>query len=177
MLLDFWFDYSCPYAYAASALVQGVATRSGATLRYRPFLLGGVFRAVGTAQNLATTLSPQKALHLLHDQQRALVRAGLPLRFPPPHPRRTDHAQRATLAAARIGDARPLVHALFRAYWADGLVIEDEAVVRSLAARHLASPSPPSLRPPTLAPPPSLPPHCPPGGGLKRSQAAPSREG
>lgn len=136
MLLDFWFDYSCPYAYAASALVQGVATRSGATLRYRPFLLGGVFRAVGTAQNLATTLSPQKALHLLHDQQRALVRAGLPLRFPPQHPRRTVHALRATLAAARIGDARPLVHALFRAYWADGLVIEDEAVVRSLAARH-----------------------------------------
>lgn len=136
MLLDFWFDYSCPYAYAASALVEGVATRTGATLRYRPFLLGGVFRAVGTAQNLATTLSPQKALHLLHDQQRALVRAGLPLAFPVAHPRRTVHALRATLAAARIGDVRPLIHALFRAYWADGLEIEDEAVVRTVAALH-----------------------------------------
>jgi len=136
MRLDFWFDYSCPFAYAASALVEGVAARTGADLVYRPFLLGGVFRAVGTAQNLATTLSPQKALHTLHDQQRALVRAGLPLAFPLQHPRRTVHALRATLAASRLGDARPLVHAYFRAYWAEGLAIEDESVVRAIAARH-----------------------------------------
>ena len=141
MRLDFWFDYSCPYAYAASALVDDVAERTGAELRYRPFLLGGVFRAVGTAQNLATTLSPQKALHLLHDQQRALVRAGLPLQFPMQHPRRTVHALRATLAAARLGDSRrtdfrALVRALFSAYWAEGLVIEDESLVRAIAARH-----------------------------------------
>lgn len=145
-MLDFWFDYSCPYAYAASGLVEDVAARTGAALRYRPFLLGGVFRAVGTAQNLATTMSPQKALHLLHDQQRALVRAGLPLSFPMQHPRRTVHALRATLAAARAAasrpagttgsDHRPLIHALFRAYWADNAPIEDEAYVRSLAAAH-----------------------------------------
>lgn len=136
MLLDYWFDYSCPYAYAASAEVEGVAARTGATLRYRPFLLGGVFRAVGTPQHLATTLSPQKAQHLLHDQQRALVRAGLPLRFPAAHPRRTVHALRATLAAARRGDNRALIHALFRAYWAEEAAIEDESVVRAIAAAH-----------------------------------------
>ncbi len=141
MVLDFWFDYSCPYAYAASGLVEGVAERTGATLRYRPFLLGGVFRAVGTSQNLATTLSPQKALHLLHDQQRALVRAGLPLSFPMEHPRRTVHALRATLAAARRQrsggpDHRPLIHAFFRAYWAENAPIEDEACVRAIASAH-----------------------------------------
>ncbi len=136
MHLDFWFDYSCPYAYAASGVIQETAARSGATLRYRPFLLGGVFRALGTAQNLALTLSPQKALHTLHDQQRALVRAGLPLDFPMAHPRRTVHALRATLAAYRRGDARPLVHALFRAYWADQQPIEEESFVRRLAAEH-----------------------------------------
>ncbi|MSP54176.1 MAG: hypothetical protein EXR69_00990 [Myxococcales bacterium] len=143
-VLDYWFDYSCPYAYAASGLVEGVAERTNALLRYRPFLLGGVFRAVGTAQNLATTMSPQKAVHSLHDQQRALVRAGLPLSFPAQHPRRTVHALRATLAAARVAasrpagaagsDHRPLIHALFRAYWAADAPIEDEACVRSIAA-------------------------------------------
>lgn len=136
MRLDFWFDYSCPYAYAASLEVEAVAARTGADLRHRPFLLGGVFRALGTPQHLATTMSPQKAQHLLHDQQRALVRAGLPLRFPAEHPRRTVHALRATLAAARRGDARPLIHAFFRAYWAEERAIEDEATVRAIAADH-----------------------------------------
>ena len=136
MHVDFWFDYSCPYAYAACGLVDGVAARTGATIRYRPFLLGGVFRALGTSQNLAATMSPQKAVHLLHDQQRALVRAGLPLHFPTAHPRRTVHALRATLAAGRRGDNRSLIRAFFLAYWAENSPIEDEEFVRAVASAH-----------------------------------------
>jgi len=41
--LDFWFDYTCPYAYLASTQVEALAGRTGARLVYRPMLLGGVF--------------------------------------------------------------------------------------------------------------------------------------
>ena len=40
--LEFYFDYSCPYAYLASTRVRELADKTGARLAYRPFLLGGV---------------------------------------------------------------------------------------------------------------------------------------
>lgn len=128
--LDFWFDYACPYAYVASVQVEALAARTGATLRWRPMLLGGVFRAVNTPQNLAHTLPPAKARHLLVDQVRLADRAGVPLHHPAEHPRRTVAALRATLAR-RCDPA--VIHAFFRAYWVEGRAIEDEGVVRAIA--------------------------------------------
>ena len=43
--VELWYDLSCPYAYLASTQVEALAAETGAELRYRPFLLGGVFRA------------------------------------------------------------------------------------------------------------------------------------
>ena len=66
--IEFFFDYSCPYAYLASVQVEALAARCGADLVWRPFLLGGVFRALQQPQILP--LSPQKARYLLVDQAR-----------------------------------------------------------------------------------------------------------
>ena len=37
--IDYWFDYTCPYAYLGSTQIEGVARRTRATLRWRPMLL------------------------------------------------------------------------------------------------------------------------------------------
>lgn len=128
--LEFWFDYSCPYAYVASTQVERLAAECGARLAWRPMLLGGVFRAVGTAQNLAPSLPPAKARYLLVDQLRLADLAGVPFDPPPEHPRRTVAALRATLAR---GNDPAIIHAFFRAYWAERRAVEDEAVVREIA--------------------------------------------
>ncbi|MFZ5476394.1 MAG: 2-hydroxychromene-2-carboxylate isomerase [Myxococcota bacterium] len=128
--LEFWFDYACPWAYLASTRVEALAERIGARLSWRPMLLGGVFRAVGTPQNLATTLSPQKARNELVDRARWASLLGVPLDAPPEHPRRTVEALRATLAR---GCDPAVIHAFFRAYWSERRAIEDPAVVRAIA--------------------------------------------
>jgi 2-hydroxychromene-2-carboxylate isomerase len=125
--LDFWFDYSCPYAYLASTQVDALAARTGARLAYKPMLLGGVFAANGTPQRLFATLGPAKARHNARDLERWSDAFGCALTMPEAHPMRTVDALRATLAC---GCDPRVVHALFRAYWVEGSPPSDEATLR-----------------------------------------------
>lgn len=132
---ELWFDYSCPYAYLASETVEALASRTGASFTWQPFLLGGVFRAVGTPQKLFATLSPAKAAHNAADLDRWAALEGVPLRMPPGHPFRTVEALRATLLT---GCDPKVIHGFFRAYWEHGEPVSDEATLRRVlsAAGH-----------------------------------------
>ncbi|HEX7602956.1 MAG TPA: 2-hydroxychromene-2-carboxylate isomerase [Polyangiaceae bacterium] len=131
----FWFDYSCPYAYLASTRIAHAERLTGQPVDYRPMLLGGVFRARGTAQNLMNELSPAKASHNFLDMNRWAEVFGVPLRMPPTHPMRTVEALRATLVA---GIDRKVVDGFFHAYWVDNRDMTDRATWRDVltAAGH-----------------------------------------
>lgn len=128
--LEFWFDFSCPYAYVASTRVEALAERVGARLDARPMLLGGVFQARGTPQNLSDTLAPAKARHNLADMQRQARAAGVPLVMPAGHPLRTVDALRCVLAAGE--PFMPLAHRFYRAYWAEGRDLSRREVVAEI---------------------------------------------
>lgn len=130
--LDFWFDYTCPYAYLGSTQAPALAKRMGVALAYRPLLLGGVFRANDTPQKLFATLSPAKAAHNMADMQRWAKRFGVPLRMPAAHPFRSVEALRATLAT---GIDPRVVDAFYRAYWVDN----DDIGSRDVVARVVSS--------------------------------------
>jgi 2-hydroxychromene-2-carboxylate isomerase len=129
MELHFFYDLVCPYAYLASTQVEGLAARTGARLVWRPFLLGGVFRALGTADDPNEGMSPAKARNNLRDMERWAEHRGVPLRRPRGHPRRTVLALRALLAAGEGAARAAATHALYRAYWVEGRDVEDPAVV------------------------------------------------
>jgi 2-hydroxychromene-2-carboxylate isomerase len=127
--LDFWFDYSCPYAYLGSTQVEELARRTGATLAFCPMLLGGVFRAMGTPQNMMDVLSPPKALHNLNDMHRWAEFFGVPLSVPPGHPFRTVEALRATL----LTHCDPaVIHGFYRAYWVEGQKPSEPSTLRAV---------------------------------------------
>src|SRR5262249_48064126 len=46
--LDVYWDFSSPFAYLGSSQVVALAKRTGLTPVWRPILLGGLFRAIGT---------------------------------------------------------------------------------------------------------------------------------
>ncbi|HEY6460618.1 MAG TPA: 2-hydroxychromene-2-carboxylate isomerase [Polyangiaceae bacterium] len=133
--LDFWFDYSCPYAYLASTQVEALAARAAARLVWKPMLLGGVFAASGTPQKLFATLSPQKAAHNARDLERWAELWGVPLVMPAGHPLRTVEALRATVAC---GVDPRVVHGFYRAYWVEGRGPSEQATLRDVlgAAGH-----------------------------------------
>jgi 2-hydroxychromene-2-carboxylate isomerase len=133
--LDFWFDYSCPYAYLGSTQVEALAKRMGAQLTLQPMLLGGVFKVNGTPQNLMGALTPAKAKHNFADMMRWARRFDVPLTIPTAHPMRTVEALRATLAT---GVDPKVMHGFYRAYWVEGRPPSDPGTMRAVltAAGH-----------------------------------------
>lgn len=131
--LEFWFDFSCPYAYLASTQVEALAARTGAEVDARPMLLGGVFEARQVPQKLFATLPEAKARHNANDLRRWAARWNVPYAMPSGHPFRTVTALRVLLAQG--APYLPLAHHFFRAYWVDGQDIGREEVVRAVLSK------------------------------------------
>jgi 2-hydroxychromene-2-carboxylate isomerase len=132
--VEFFFDYSCPYAYLASTQIEAICQRTGAALVWRPMLLGGVFRELGAAQNQASTMSPQKAQHNVADMHRWASLWSVPLSMPDAHPMRTVEALRATLAAPKERLSQ-VIHSLYRAYWVEHQNMTERAVIVAALTR------------------------------------------
>ncbi|MEZ4322501.1 MAG: 2-hydroxychromene-2-carboxylate isomerase [Myxococcota bacterium] len=129
-MIDFYFDVVCPYAWVASRRLEWLAGVTGRRVRYRPILLGGVLRAVGTVDRPMDAMPELKRAYTLNDVQRQARRVGLEVRYPPDHPRRTVEAMRL-LTAAPEHAVPELAHALWHAYWVDGADLTNRATLGS----------------------------------------------
>lgn len=130
--VDFWFDFSSPFAYLASTAIEGVCARTGAELRFRPFLLGGLFKAIGTPDVPLFSFPAAKRRYFERDLQRAAAERGVTLRFPSGFPIRTVLPLRLVLVAGQ--DAGRLTHALYRAAWRDDRDIAAPEVLAAICA-------------------------------------------
>jgi 2-hydroxychromene-2-carboxylate isomerase len=95
-------------------------------LRWRPILLGGLFRVVGSGDGPMASMSAARAHLNLLDMHRWAEHWGVPLVMPASHPNRTVTAMRAIVAS---DDTARAAKALFAAYWAEGRDLSDPAVV------------------------------------------------
>ena len=129
--MEFFYDFVSPYSYLASTRVEAEARRAGGEVRFRPFLLGGVFKATGNRAPLET---PAKLRHMWVDLQRWASRLSIPLVQPVGFPVASILALRAAFEAERLGRLVPYSHAVFRAYWAEGKDIANPEVLAAAAS-------------------------------------------
>lgn len=127
-LVEFYFDFGSPYAYLAYQELPRVAARTGATIAWRPMLLGGVFKATG---NHSPMEIPAKSQWSNGDLQRWARRYGAPFRHNPHFPVNTLALMRGAVGyqrRARDGDDSEFqryVAAIYRAMWEDGKNLND----------------------------------------------------
>jgi 2-hydroxychromene-2-carboxylate isomerase len=126
--LDFYFDVGSPAAYLAWTQMPKLAQSTGATVNYRPFLLGGVFQATGNRSPMEV---PAKSQWMNVDLQRFAQRYGVPFRHNPHFPINTLALMRAALGLQMRQPERLLAFgdAMYRAIWVDGRNMNDAAEV------------------------------------------------
>ena len=81
--VDFYFDFGSPAAYLAWTQVPKLARETGATVNYKPMLLGGVFQATGNRSPMEV---PAKGQYMQADLERFARRYGVPFRHNPHFP-------------------------------------------------------------------------------------------
>jgi 2-hydroxychromene-2-carboxylate isomerase len=131
--VEYFFDVGSPYSYLAARLVPAWSAKIGAPVRWRPFLLGAVFKASGGSMP-----SGPKLRYELHDLERLARHHKIPFKFNSRFPISTLSAQRALVAAGRIHGEQaiePLAQSFFDGIWVENRDLADGDEVAFCAGR------------------------------------------
>lgn len=134
--VEFFFDLSSPWTRIAFHNFQRITTETGAQVRWRPFLVGGVFNAVNqdVYQSRANPDAP-KSRHSTAWLKQWAELAGVPMNFPSPHhPVKSVHAMRVCTAIE--DDQATLLRfseQAFEAYFTEQQNLDDPAVLAAIA--------------------------------------------
>jgi 2-hydroxychromene-2-carboxylate isomerase len=131
--VEFLFDVGSPTAYLAWTQLPSLRTETGATLVYRPILLGGVFQATG---NVSPAAVPVKGSYMTADLTRFAKRYGVPFVHNPFFPINTLVLMRgATGVQLRMPERfDAYLKAVFTALWIEQKNLNDPAVLMATLA-------------------------------------------
>jgi 2-hydroxychromene-2-carboxylate isomerase len=139
--IDFWFDFGSTYSYPAALRIGPLAQAAGVSVRFRPFLLGPIFKAQGWITS-PFNLFPAKGRHMWRDLERVCAELGLPFQRPDPFPQNSLLAARVALAGFDQGWCEDFCRAVFRAEFGEGRRIEDAATIGDVLAGLSIAPAP-----------------------------------
>jgi len=126
--VECFFDFGSPTSYLAWTQLPGIAAPAGASIVWRPMLLGGVFKASGNASPAAV---PAKGRWMAADIERWARRYRVPFRFNPHFPINTLTLMRgaAGLQMRRPKEFAHYLATIYGAMWKDAANLGDPAVL------------------------------------------------
>ncbi len=129
--LDFWFDFASTYSYPAAMRIGGLAKASGVAARWRPFLLGPIFKDLGWTTS-PFNVYPAKGRYMWRDLERICGTLKLPFARPAPFPQNTLLAARIAIAGLAGDWGEDFCRAVYRAEFADGRNIGEPSVIADI---------------------------------------------
>jgi len=128
--VDFIFDFASPNAYLCHKVLPGIEERTGATFKYVPCLLGGIFKATGNqAPMIAMANIKNKPDYEQLEMKRFIKKHQLnDFKMNPHFPVNTLLLARAAIAAEMDGVFSQYVEAGVSHMWEQGLKMDDPEV-------------------------------------------------
>ncbi|NRF67113.1 2-hydroxychromene-2-carboxylate isomerase [Aquincola sp. S2] len=130
---EFFFDFGSPTTYLAATQLPRIAAETGAELRWRPMLLGGVFKATG---NQSPVLIAAKGRWMMGDIVQWAAHWRVPFAANPYFPINTLTLMRGAVALQRFSaaDFDRYAYAVFEAMWVGQRNLGDAAELERLLA-------------------------------------------
>jgi len=115
-VIEYWFDFGSNYSYLSTMRIEQAAQQARVQVRWRPFLLGPVFQALGWSTS-PFVLQKEKGDYTWRDMARQCRKYGVPWTMPSRFPRSAVVATRVALAHAEApwvaGFCRLVMHLNF----------------------------------------------------------------
>jgi 2-hydroxychromene-2-carboxylate isomerase len=128
MHVEFWFEFGSTYSYPAAMRIEALAADRDASISWRVFLLGPIFREQGWSDS-PFNLYPSKGRYMWRDLERICSAQGLPFRRPSEFPRNGLLAARVACRFAEAPWLPGFVRAVYRANFEHDLDISTPATV------------------------------------------------
>lgn len=132
--LDFWFEFASTYSYPAAMQIADAAAVRGATVRWRPFMLGPIFKAQGW-DNSPFNLYPAKGRYMWRDLERICAALSLPFTQPAVFPQNTLAAARVALVGLAQGWGEDFCRAVYTCEFGEGRDIGEPDAVADVLTR------------------------------------------
>jgi 2-hydroxychromene-2-carboxylate isomerase len=126
--LDFWFEFASTYSYPAAMRIAEAAAARGVAVRWRPFLLGPIFKAQGW-DNSPFNLYPAKGRYMWRDLERICADLNLPFTRPAVFPQNTILAARVALVGLAQQWGEDFCRAIYEAEFGEGRNIGEPDVL------------------------------------------------
>jgi 2-hydroxychromene-2-carboxylate isomerase len=134
--LDFWYDLASTYSYLAATRIRPLAEAAGVAVRFRPFLLGPIFKAQGWDTS-PFNLYEAKGRHMWRDLERECERLGLPFKRPDPFPQNSLLAARIAMAGLEQGWGEEFTLAAYRAEFGEGRSLDEPTLSQVLTGMNI----------------------------------------
>jgi 2-hydroxychromene-2-carboxylate isomerase len=132
-VLDFWFDFASTYSYLAAARIRPLAAAANVRVRFRPFLLGPIFKAQGWDTS-PFNLYEAKGRYMWRDMERLAAGLNLPFRRPDPFPQNSLLPARVALVGLAEGWGEDFSVAVYTAQFVeDGRIDEPHTLAEILS--------------------------------------------
>ena len=129
--IEFCFDIVSPASYLAWTQMPKLEADTGATIKYRPFFLPGLFKVAGSTSPITV---PSKGKWLFHDLRRYAKRYGVKFWMNEHFPLNSLYIMRGLIAWQDKPEIRALGDGFFRAMWADNENVNDPAIMARIVS-------------------------------------------
>jgi 2-hydroxychromene-2-carboxylate isomerase len=131
--VDFWFEFASSYSYPAAMRISALAEAAGVTVRWRPFMLGPIFKAQGWTTS-PFNLFPAKGRNMWRDLERTCDTLGLPFVRPRTFPQNTLLAARVALVGLAEVWGEDYCRAIYHAEFGAGQEIQESEAIAGVLA-------------------------------------------
>ena len=132
--LEFWYEFGSTYSYPAAMRIERLADKAGVGLRWRPFLLGPIFKAYGWNDS-PFNIFEAKGRYMWRDLTRICEGERISLKLPPVRfPQNGLKAARLALVGEGEGWTPAFTRAVFLANYAEQKDISDEETLGAILA-------------------------------------------